>query len=320
MSALADAEAELRKFLADPPYSETGAWRWERPKSVRFQKLLATLPAGLPPSLIDALFAAYFVRSSLIDLHDLPAHLDDWIVAHVEARGGVDAAFILRALELGRGDRHALLEELLYLAHFLPRAGRANRTHSAALAARPEILEAAQVAVALEGIGLPESSRYVPILAADASPGSLDLLLPIIEAARADGDFDWIQKDLLPLFPDTPHVRAIVAGLVEAKTERASASPARAFVEKLGMRAPAHVKITVTFKDAAGAVTYALRIDSARGGGFEGRRNAKWQWNGVAPGAIKKHVPATTVAYVLRASAGLDRAKLDAWARKFLPG
>jgi hypothetical protein len=316
-----EAERALRDVLANPPYRHDGdstSFLWERPQWKKLSALLTGLPVGVSQKLVDDVLDVVGAISPIGHLEELPAHHDDAIVRFLEARQATDAdaAFVIAALRaIRRGDRHRGLRDALFRTQSMPWASDTKRSAVRALIAKhPEYVDGAQAAIA---IAFEPTSRYLPILAADASPASLDILLPHLEAARAGGDdLDWMREDLVPLFPDTPHARAWIASLDRAADDRTEASPAKAWVETLGMKAPAIVKFTLTFR-AGTRVIYQVKADSTSQHWLFGRRTAKWRWSGIAPEDIAEHVGDAT-AYVLRAGAGLDRTKLDAWARSLI--
>ncbi len=304
--SVAAAEAKLRDAAR---LHEPGDW---------FLKVIANLPAGVDPALLDAAVERYLETGTLHDLRDLAA-VDEAVVRHVERHehDRPHAAFVAVGLRTGRGPIASRLRDLLELTAWTPPRRDVLRT---LIAARPEIVEGARAA---EAIGDPTSttSPYLPILAVDGSADSLDILLPRFEAARAnrDASLDWLRRVVVPLFGDTAAARAIVAMLDEAAGERAEVSPIWAFLAELGVaKPPAVVRFTVTFRALDGYPTMILTVDSAKAAWMHASRK-NWFDGPIAPAEIAAKLGRFTVGYVLRTSAGLDREAIDRWVRTLLP-
>jgi hypothetical protein len=306
-----EADAALRAWAKAEP-NDSPQW-----KALHAQ--LDRMPAGASTKLL-AKVLGYFPQ--LADLADMPAHFDDAIVALVDsrARKDADAAFVTTALRTADGDHHARLRELLRMTMSLSWAGNARPERLRAVIARADLVAGAQAAVAVERFEEYVVSRYVPILAADASRESLDILLPFVEQAldKRDGDLDWLREKVVPLLGDAAPARGLVEMLADAARERTEASPALAFARELGMvPPPATLKLTLSYRDGGRLSAYQIRVDSTRAAWFQARRNEKWLWRGAAPNGIE--VPPTATSYVLRVSSrGADRAKLDAWAKQLM--
>jgi len=318
----AEGEAALRRVLADPPYrhndDRSTTFLWERPQWVKLHKLIASLPPGLPDALLDEVLGVINCIGGPSDLLEWPRHYDEAVLRRIHARAeqDVDATFVIAALG-GRTDG-AAMRELLELTRHMTYAARTTREALARFVARPEVLAGAQAAAALElRTGLSVVSHYVPILVADASDESLDILLPRFEEALRDksSTLDWIRKDLLPLLGDTRAAQKLKAMFDDAHAERTESSPARDWLRALGSDAPKEVKLTLTFRGPGAQVTYMVKVDSTQAGWFCARRNSKWLWRSADPAQLASNVPSESVEYVLRVlSKGIDRRKLDAWA------
>lgn len=327
---IGEAEASLRQILADPPYGDDGLPRWEQPRWRRCHQLLDTLPAGVSPELVAQVFDT--IQASIDWLLAFPASFDDAIVRclDVRARHDPDAAFVVIAWRAGREPSHERLRQLMALTRELPGSSRYVAPWlTAMIGTNPEIVEAAQAAVAV-GATFWAGINYVPILALDGSAGSLDVLLPHLEAARMHGkDLAEIRANLISLFPDTPATAAWIAAIEQAddarlNVEQQQLAEAQArrrgdvmtWIASLAIVAPPTITLTVTFRNAAGAAVYSFDVDS-RSFGFRGRRNGKARWSTVTPAELPSRFGDAT-AYTLRVGAGLDRAKLDAWVRGLL--
>jgi hypothetical protein len=309
--AVEDAVAAIKKLFT----RKRGAWDSTEWKQRR--EIAEGLPAGVPPASLAKLLSVFDVSQ----LDELPAHADDAILAALEARRKhEDAAFVLTALAAAKGDRHERLRDLLSRTGSMLWASSVNRKGLHALVAdRPDIVEGARAAVAIEGVHV--TSRYLPVLVADASRESLDILVPYLEKRlkKKDHDLDWFRKEVVPLFGDTPHAKAIIAMLAEATEERTKVSPALQFAKQLGIaKPPPIVTVTLTFRDRGDRTVWQINIDSRRASWFQFRRNEKWLWRSGTPSTMEE-LPEARESYVLRVGKGMDRAKVDAWAKSLMP-
>lgn len=319
----------MRRVIEAPPQIENPdgsvTFVWERPQYVAWRKLKAALPADVDRELLHRALVATCAISGWGDVDELPPALDDAIVRLGEhfAPEQAEWTFILTAFRAGRRrpDRSAWLRRLLSYPHWLGWVGQRTRAAVVAMLAEyPELLEGARVAFPLDDDRY--TSYFIPLLAADGTPDSLDLLLPMFEAARTTGeDVDWIRAEVVPLLPDNKHVRAFIADFDAVVEQRTLGSPARDFLVGLGQaKPPKVVKLTLTFKDARDRVTFAVKADSTKPHWLFGRRNAKWQWSAIAPDEIAARIPPETRRYILLCGAGVERARVDAWARTLMPG
>jgi hypothetical protein len=285
--------------------------RWKREDEDVRDELVARAPADTPG------------RDRLLDSFDVdelgfrvPMFSDAAIVASLEARSGdPDAACALAAL---RTNPKAKVRDVLGLMSSLCWAGRAKRAELAKLVKKhPEIVEGARAAMALSDARGYVTDRYLPVLAAEASADSLDLLVPYIEKIVKEQahELDWFRKEVVPLLGDTPAAKDVTALLARTVDDRTEKSPARAFAKRLGMVPPPPVlQATLSFRDRAGKTVYQIRIDSTKAAWLQGRRNEKWLWRSRSLDELAKELPAERTSYVLRVSKG-DRAKLAAWAK-----
>lgn len=298
-----EAKAQIDEILKKPVASwDGGDWR-------KRNDLASRLPRGVPNA--GKLLATYDVR----ELGQLPAQLDDAVLAAIEARPkDPDAAFVLAAL---RTNPKTHVRDLLSIQ--LDWAARANRAVLAKLVKkRPDIVEGARAAFALQRPGY-VTSVYLPVLVVEASRDSLDLIVPYVEqmVKDRDGELDWFRKEVVPLFGDTPAARDVIALLDGVVDERTKVSPARAFAKKLGMDPPPDVLgLTLSFRDRDGKTVWQIRVDSTLADWLQARRTEKWLWRSVTL-AKASELPAECASYVLRVKSG-DRRKLDAWAKSLL--
>jgi hypothetical protein len=314
---VAAAETKLRAVLAAPPYDK-GEYLWGRAQWRKLYALLSAIPPGVNAKLLGKVLDVVCEKDPIRQLEKLPAHLDDKILAMLEAREAkdVNCAFVAGAMRAARRDRPKKLRAFMAMTDTLHWGDRAKAAEIRKLIKKhPEIIDGAQAACAVE---VDITSRYLPILAVDASPGSLDVLLPYLEAGRTSAtvELDWILEDIVPLFPKTPQTQAWIASLEEAATARTESSPAKAWVQALGSRVPEIVKLTITFRNQ-GKFVFGLRVDSTEADWFAGRPHAKHFWMYQNPDQVAERVRGATD-YILRIGPGLDRAKIDAWAQALL--
>jgi hypothetical protein len=319
------AEAVLEEVIANPPHSDIGdnatAFNWERPQYVAWSKVKQTLPADVDQDLLHRALIVSCDISGWDDVDEMPAHCDDAIVRlgeHFEDTQP-EWKFIMTALRGGRGERHARLRHLLVFRRWLGWPGqRLRRQIVATIDEMPEIVDGAHAAYAIEEAT--KCSYYLPILAADGTPDSLDLLLPRFEAAIDDpdeGELDWLRKDVVPLLPDNKYCRAFVERFEATLAARTETSPALDFLRGLGQaNPPLVVQFTLTFKDRSGRTTYRVKADSSRSGWLQGHRN---EWMRIEPGEIATQVPGDTTRHILRVGIGVDRACVERWAIELLP-
>jgi hypothetical protein len=297
-----DARAQIAALLRTP--------RWDSSHWHARDDIAARMPVGVPN--VGKLLAKFDVN----ELTRVPAQHDAAILASLEARPkNPDAAFVLAAL---RTNPRAKLRDLLDMPG-LAWAGRANRAALLKLVKqRPDVVEGARAAFALTKKSAYVTCVYLPILVAEASRDSLDLIVSYVEQMVKDKDseLDWFRKTVVPLFGDTAAAKDLLVLLAGAAEERTKASPALAFAKKLGMNPPpALLSLSLTFRDRTGITVYQIRVDSKLASWMQARRNEKWLWRYATPKDLA--LPAECASYVLRVKSG-DRKKLDAWAKSLL--
>lgn len=301
-----DARTQIAALVKKP------VAQWNSDDWGKRNELAERAPADVPN--LAKLLATFDVS----ELAQLPTHLDDAILAAVEARPkNEDAAFVIAAL---RTDRRAKLRELLDLTGSLPWAAKADPARLAKLVKqRPDVVEGARAAMALAEPSF-VVNRYLPVLVADATPDSLDLIVPHLEqmVKDKDGELDWFRKAVVPLFGDTPAAHDVIVLLASATEERTKVSPARAFAKQLGMNPPpALLEVMLSFRDERGVTVYQIKIDSKLASWMQGRRNHKWLWRTITVAKLASELPAERRSYVLRVTSG-DRKQLDSWASSLL--
>jgi hypothetical protein len=318
--AAEDALIKLAHFAKNrPDSSET--WK-------AFDTMLLRLPEGLPPKKVAPALAHH--SYPLVSLSPLPAHLDEAILLMLGKQRDENAAFVLAGLSVGGKER---LHELLDLTSMLPWAANANGDQLRKLIKNQGwIVAGAQAAFAVTKHDyMLVTSRYLPILAADASEESLDVLLPFVRKAvkQRSSDVDWLRKEVVPLLPDTGLARAMREMLDDTVKQRETKSPALAFAKALGMDPPPQ---TIVFKiafqlDRPGyrrvwlkRHPFNLEVDSTKANWFRYRSSGSGVFYGLKR-PLTELPPLLTFAksYTLRvASKGADKAKLHAWATSLL--
>lgn len=310
MSVVDGIARVLATIAADPP---------TRPRELRaMARLFDRMPVdAVDARAIDAALAALCPPSAYAFAIGRKPPLASAIARLIEAREATEeeAAFVggvLRADTRPRASLHQRLQRALRLADTMPEvSGRAATVRR--LARDAAIVEGARTAVA---VGRALGSAFVPVLFADGSPGSVDVVLPLVDAACRAGarELDYVRRRLAPLLPATAAADALRAMLGEAQGSRRARSPARAFALAIGIAAPpARIRIGVTFFDARGAQAYILNLDSDAHPWCRGRRDAKWGWRAIDPLALGAELPVEVDSYALRLGAGVARGPVETW-------
>lgn len=310
---------QLGFFAKNPPSG--------RPQWKRFEQVLHRLPKGLPLAVLTNALEGFAWEPSR--LAEFPAHLDEAKVAVLTRhRDEPDAAFVLAALAANGGKN---LKRLLELTSETPWVELATHARMAKLLAKqPELVAGAQAAFAVTSDdGNLSSSPYLPILAADGTDESIDLLLPFISKAvkTKSSQVDDVKNDLLPLMPDTAATRGLKAVLDSTLEERTKTSPALAFAAALGMKPPPKTLVfTIAFQCVrSNAPTNWLKrnpfrvdVDSTRANWF---LHQNIGFAGLSPMQEPlKNMPTTLKgarSYTLRVKSG-DKTALHRWAQSLL--
>lgn len=316
----ADRALERLGFFAKNPPSGRPNWK-------RFEAVLHRLPPGLPLAVVTKALEGFAWQPSR--LAEFPAHLDEAKLAVLTAhRDEPDAAFVLAAFTANGGKR---LKQLLEMTADAPWARLEKRAAMAKLLVKqPELVAGAQAAFAVtpgdeDLIGSP----YLPVLAADGSADSIDLLLPFISKAVMSKSrvVDDVKNDLLPLMPDTAATRGLKAVLDSTLDQRAKTSPALAFAEALGMKPPPRTLVfSIAFQcHRANAPANWLKrnpfrvdVDSTRANWFL-HQNVGFAVLTPMTDPLKQMLTTLKGArsYTLRVKSG-DKAALHVWARSLL--
>ncbi len=217
---VAEAEATLRYHQRNPSFTHgdrRGPFPGQTiPKFRSLDELLRALPEGVKPALV-AKVVGYSKNFS--SLAKLPEHLDDAIYALIKSRlksqrfKDADCAFVNAGLSAFQdADRHDALRDLVARTGTLQPMTETNRASLARLIAKhPEYVVGAQAAVAIEGLYM--SSIYLPILVVEASPDSLDILLPELERLRdrnARYEVEWMIGEVVPRLGKTAAAKSFV--------------------------------------------------------------------------------------------------------------
>lgn len=253
--------------------------------------------------------------------------LDDAILKVIEARSAKDqiAAFTETAL---RYKSHNHLRELLDMSVFLAFefgcvtwASVVRRVRRLAL--RPEVVAGAQAAIAIASSQKNyERSMFALVLAASGTSESLASLKGLISRAlkQEDATLDWLARDAVPFLRErsTKDAIRLADRLCDTLCTRAKRSPARKFARRIGMVPPPEVLQFTWRLRTEDNSAYCVDVDSTRARWFTTWSSHK-EWDYSDPSTIVLPVD-VTVSIVRIKSDGVDRSRLDVWARSLLHG
>ncbi len=318
-----------KKLTAEQAIQRLTAFTQKKPEGSDWREISRVtdhLPEGVPEALTTTVLVELIDGLGVGYITQTPAHARGAVLAALrKCPRRPDAVFALSGLEFSSKpeDMGPWLSGMALTSASHYRAGGLEKA-----LATPGVVAAAQAALAVTPQNEWRTSHHLPVLAADASAESLDILTPYALALleRRDSELDWFRKCVVPLLGAGQASEALKKQLEGAVEERTESSPARAFCRAIGMNPPpAKLVFNASFFAAEPASTafphaWQVKADSTKSAWFSARRNEKWQWSPCDPlKDLKSTLGPGLVRVTFRASGkDVDREKLQAWLESFL--